>query len=95
MDLQVNKDTVGQVFAGVPSVDTQNVNTRVLVDNGETLVLGGIYEQERGTEVEKVPFFGDIPGLGYLFRTTRKVDNKNELLIFVTPKIVKQDLASY
>ena len=95
MDLQVNKDTVGQIFAGVPSVDTQNVSTRVLVDNGETLVLGGIYEQERGTEVEKVPFFGDIPGLGYLFRTTRKIDNKNELLIFVTPKIIKQDLASY
>ncbi len=93
MDLQVNKDTIGQVFAGVPSIDTQNVSTSVLVDNGETLVLGGIYEQETGREVEKVPFFGDLPGLGILFRTERKVQDKSELLIFVTPKIIKQGLA--
>jgi type IV pilus assembly protein PilQ len=93
MDLQVSKDSVGQVFAGVPSIDTRNVATRVLVDNGETLVLGGIYEQERGKEVERVPFFGELPGLGWLFKTERKTNDKSEMLIFVTPKIIKQSLA--
>jgi type IV pilus assembly protein PilQ len=93
MDLQVNKDSVGEIFAGVPSIDTRNVNTRVLVDNGETLVLGGIYEQERGKETERVPFFGSLPGVGWLFKTESKTDQKQELLIFVTPKIIKQDLA--
>jgi type IV pilus assembly protein PilQ len=93
MDLNVSKDSVGQIFAGVPSIDTRNVATRVLVDNGETLVLGGIYEQERGKEVERVPFFGDLPGLGWLFKTERHTNDKSEMLIFVTPKIIKQSLA--
>jgi len=93
MDLKVSKDSVGQVFAGVPSIDTRNVSTRVLVDNGETLVLGGIYEQERGKEVERVPFFGELPGVGWLFKTERNKNDKSELLIFVTPKIIKQSLA--
>ncbi|MGD2073303.1 MAG: type IV pilus secretin PilQ [Gammaproteobacteria bacterium] len=93
MDLKVSKDSVGQIFAGVPSIDTRNVATRVLVDNGETLVLGGIYEQERGKEVERVPFFGELPGLGWLFKTERKTNDKSEMLIFVTPKIIKQSLA--
>jgi type IV pilus assembly protein PilQ len=93
MDLQVNKDSVGEVFAGVPSIDTRNVNTRVLVDNGETLVLGGIYEQERGKQSERIPFFGSLPGVGWLFKTESKVDQKQELLIFVTPKIIKQSMA--
>jgi len=90
MDLNVNKDSVGTIFAGVPSIDTRNVKTRVLVDNGETLVLGGIYEQERGKEAERVPFFGELPGVGWLFRTERNLNNKSEMLIFVTPKIIKQ-----
>jgi type IV pilus assembly protein PilQ len=93
MDLQVNKDSVGEVFAGVPSIDTRNVSTRVLVDNGETLVLGGIYEHEKGKETERIPFLGSIPGLGWLFRNEAKTDIKQELLIFVTPKIVKEGLA--
>jgi type IV pilus assembly protein PilQ len=93
MDLKVSKDNVGQIFAGVPSIDTRNVATRVLVDNGETLVLGGIYEQERGREVESVPFFGELPGLGWLFKTQSNKNEKSELLIFVTPKIIKQSLA--
>ena len=90
MDLKVNKDSVGQIFAGVPSIDTRRVQTRVLVDNGETLVLGGIYEQERGKEAERVPFFGELPGVGWLFRTERNLNEKSEMLIFVTPKIIKQ-----
>jgi type IV pilus assembly protein PilQ len=93
MDLQVNKDSVGQVFEGVPSIDTRNVNTRVLVDNGETLVLGGIYEQERGKETRRIPFFGSLPGVGWLFKSESKTDLKQELLIFVTPKIIKQGVA--
>ena len=92
MDLQVNKDSVGEIFGGVPSIDTRNVNTRVLVENGETLVLGGIYEQEKGKQTERVPFFGSLPGVGWLFKTEAKTDQKQELLIFVTPKIIKQGM---
>ncbi|MGD8937050.1 MAG: type IV pilus secretin PilQ, partial [Thiogranum sp.] len=93
MDLQVSKDNVGQVYSGVPSIDTRNVSTRVLVDNGETLVLGGIYEQERGKQTERIPFFGSLPGVGWLFKTDSKTDKKQELLIFVTPKIIKQGVS--
>ncbi|MCW9058862.1 MAG: type IV pilus secretin PilQ [Gammaproteobacteria bacterium] len=92
MDVKVNKDSVGQVFGGVPSIDTREVNTQVLVDNGETLVLGGIYEQTTLNEVDKVPLFGDLPGVGWMFRTKRDLDEKSELLIFVTPRIVKDKL---
>jgi len=94
MDLKVSKDNVGEIFFGVPSVDTRNVRTRVLVENGETLVLGGIYEQEKGKQVERIPFFGSLPGVGWLFKTTSKTDQKQELLIFVTPKIIKQGMAA-
>ncbi|HFD80099.1 MAG TPA: type IV pilus secretin PilQ [Gammaproteobacteria bacterium] len=93
MDLKVSKDNVGEVFFGVPSINTRNVETRVLVDNGETLVLGGIYEQERANQVERVPFFGELPGVGWLFRTEHKSDQKQELLIFVTPKIIKEGMS--
>jgi len=92
MDLEVKKDSVGQIFSGVPSVDTKKVTTQVLVDNGDTIVLGGIFEQTTRTTVDKVPFLGDIPFLGQLFRRTAKQDDKTELLIFVTPKIVKDAL---
>jgi type IV pilus assembly protein PilQ len=92
MDLEVKKDSVGQIFSGIPSVDTKKVNTQVLVDNGDTIVLGGIFEQTTRTTVDKVPFLGDVPVLGYLFKRTVKQDDKTELLIFVTPKIVKDAL---
>ena len=92
MDLEVKKDSVGQVFVGIPSIDTKKVNTQVLVDNGDTIVLGGIFEQVTRTTVDKVPFLGDVPIVGYLFRRTIKQDDKTELLIFVTPKIVKDTL---
>jgi type IV pilus assembly protein PilQ len=91
MDLNVNKDSVGRVFNGVPSIDTKEVGTQVLVDNGETLVLGGIFERNRLDEVDRVPFFGELPMVDWLFKTTRKTDNKSELLIFITPKIVKEN----
>ncbi len=93
MDLTVNKDSVGTIFAGVPSIDTREVSTQVLVNNGDTVVLGGIYEQTKQHKVDKVPFFGDIPVLGYFFKHTLKSNQKRELLIFVTPKIIKDSLA--
>ena len=92
MDLEVKKDSVGQIFSGIPSVDTKKVSTQVLVDNGDTIVLGGIFEQTTRTTVTKVPFLGDLPFVGVVFRNTVRQDDKTELLIFVTPKIVKDVL---
>jgi len=96
MDLEVKKDSLGQLVNStqgpVPTIDTKRVTTQVLVDNGDTIVLGGIFEQTTRTTVDKVPFLGDLPVLGYLFKRTIKQDDKTELLIFVTPKIVKDTL---
>jgi len=89
MDLEVKKDEVGQVFQGVPSIDTQAVQTQVLVDNGETVVLGGIYEKTTRKDVQRVPFFGELPVVGALFRNTQTENDKSELLIFVTPQIIE------
>jgi len=74
----------------VPSIDTRSIQTQVLVDDGGTVVLGGIYETENRTNTNKVPVLGDIPGLGYLFRQRERVNNNDELLIFVTPKILRE-----
>ena len=92
MELDIKKDKVGQIFNGVPSIDTQNVNTQVLVGNGETAVLGGIFEQVERNDVSKVPFFGDLPLFGNLFKKRTRQDDKTELLIFITPKIVDERL---
>lgn len=97
MDLAVTNDTQGtDVNTGsggtAPAIDTRKVNTQVLVDNGQTVVLGGIYEQTNNDSVAKVPLLGDIPVLGVLFRTTTKIQNKTELLIFITPKILTEGL---
>jgi len=93
MDLQVNKDAIGEVFAGVPSIDTNNITTQVLVDNGETVVLGGVYEQTNRSDIRRVPFFGELPYLSWLFKNTLVQLDKSELLIFVTPRILKENLA--
>jgi type IV pilus assembly protein PilQ len=95
MDLDVSQDTVGEQVPSatggfVPSIDTRNVITQVLVNNGETVVLGGIHETETRETYTKVPFLGDIPGLGKLFSSTQRTNNKAELLIFVTPRILKE-----
>ena len=95
MDLNVNKDSVGTIYAGIPSIDTRAINTQVLVENGQTVVLGGIYEQTRSKDVSKIPFLGDLPYLGALFRNTTQVNKKVELLIFVTPKILKETLSTH
>jgi type IV pilus assembly protein PilQ len=94
MDLEVKKDAVGQVFSGIPSIDTKKVLTQILVDDGETAVLGGIYEQTSRVDTEKVPFFGDIPFVGRLFKHDSRVDDKIELLIFITPKIIKDTVTA-
>lgn len=97
MDLKVNKDTVGQlVGAGeqqVPSIDTREVSTQVLVNNGETVVLGGVYEQTTINKTDMVPFFGNLPLVGKLFQHTISQDDKSELLVFVTPKIIRENTA--
>jgi len=95
MDLEVTQDTVGQFVPSatgglVPSIDTRRIITQVLVNDGETVVLGGIYETERRDAEDKVPLLGDIPGLGRLFKRTNTTSNKRELLIFVTPKILRE-----
>ncbi len=91
MELEVHKDSVGSVYNGVPSIDTRKVTTEVLVANGETAVLGGIYEESKSNSVDKIPFFGDLPVLGNFFKRNFDNTKKSELLIFITPKIM-QDL---
>jgi type IV pilus assembly protein PilQ len=95
LDLIVTKDSVGQLVASatggfVPSIDTRNIQTQVLVKDGQTVVLGGIMETERRDSVKKVPGLGDVPLLGHLFKSTGKINNRDELLIFVTPKILRE-----
>lgn len=97
MDLLVTQDTQGQsvnVQGGgqVPSINTRSLATQVLVDDGETVVLGGIYEQENRDTYDQVPVLSDIPLVGALFRTTGKQRDKRELLLFVTPKILKEGM---
>lgn len=92
MDLVVNQDSRGEVTAGIPSINTNEVMTQVLVANGETVVLGGIFQSEVATQTTKTPFLGDIPYLGRLFKRTEHINERSELLIFITPKIIKNDL---
>ncbi len=92
MDLKVNKDSpdYARSILGQPPINTQQVQTQVLVENGETIVLGGVYEQNKQNQIVRVPFLSDIPLLGNLFRRTYNQDEKSELLIFVSPKILKE-----
>jgi len=89
MDLQINQDTVGKVYNNIPSIDTNQLQTRVLADDGETIVLGGVFRNQTVNQVDKTPFFGDLPIIGRFFKRTTKRDEKQELLIFITPKLVK------
>jgi type IV pilus assembly protein PilQ len=100
LDLNVKKDSVGTVLVssggvGVPSIDTREISTQVLVNDGQTVVLGGILETEDRESEQKVPYLGDVPVLGRLFKTTRRTNNKDELLIFVTPKILHEGVNVY
>jgi type IV pilus assembly protein PilQ len=101
MDLRVHKDNVGDIISTgglggtVPSIDTRAVETQVLVEDGQTVVLGGIYETERRETISKVPFLGDIPAVGVLFRSKQVQNDKSELLIFVTPRILEEGSTIY
>jgi type IV pilus assembly protein PilQ len=97
LTLDVKKDAINSLVPNpgggfVPQLDKREITTSVLVDNGQTVVLGGVYEFDKSTDVTKVPFLGDIPGLGALFRDTKKNNTKAELLIFVTPRILSESL---
>ena len=90
LDVKVNKDTRGQETTAGPAIDTKNVQTQVLVENGGTVVLGGIYEQQERTTVTKVPFFGDLPVVGNLFKNTASINDRTELIIFITPRVISE-----
>ncbi|RMG38506.1 MAG: type IV pilus secretin PilQ [Gammaproteobacteria bacterium] len=94
MDLKVNKDNPDftRAVLGVPPVDTRSLETSVLVDNGETVVLGGVFERTKSDQISRVPFFGDLPYVGWAFKQKQVQDENSELLIFVTPRILKDTL---
>ena len=92
MTLDINKDAVGQLTASGLAIDTKHIKTQVLVENGGTVVIGGIYKQDSNTTVTKTPLLGDIPVLGYLFKNTQRADTKTELLVFITPRLVQEQV---
>ncbi|MYM87400.1 type IV pilus secretin PilQ [Rugamonas sp. FT82W] len=94
IDVDVNKDSVGQETRAGFAIDTKHVKTQVMVENGGTVVLGGIYQQTERNTTDKVPLLGDVPVLGYLFRSNSRTNDKTELLVFITPKIVAERLST-
>ena len=92
MNLNVHKDSVGQATLAGPSIDTKQIVTEVLVENGGTVVIGGIYSQTEINQTNKVPVLGDLPLVGFLFKQNLKTDDRAELLIFITPRILKDGL---
>ncbi|WP_232315397.1 type IV pilus secretin PilQ [Aquincola tertiaricarbonis] len=88
LTVDVAKDSRGAATTAGPAINTKHVNTQVLVENGGTVVLGGIFTQEERNDVNKVPLLGDIPVVGHLFKNTVRSSNKTELLVFITPKVV-------
>ena len=93
MDLKIKKDAPGDIGPGGIAIDTREIETNVHVNDGDTIVLGGVYESSYARERNAVPWLGDLPAIGWLFRKKTEQDDKNELLIFITPKIVKESLA--
>lgn len=94
LQVDVHKDSRGEETRGGPVINTKQVKTMVLVENGGTVVLGGIYTQEEREDIAKVPFLGDIPLFGYLFKTKGRSNNKTELLVFITPKVLAERLTA-
>ena len=94
LDVDVNKDSVGRSTAAGFAIDTKHVKTQVLVENGGTVVIGGIFEQTDREDVTKVPVLGDVPYVGNLFKTKTRSSSKTELLIFITPKVVSDRAAA-
>jgi type IV pilus assembly protein PilQ len=99
MSVDIRKDTVGALVPTgsggfIPSIDTRNVVTQIAVNNGDTAVIGGIFEEEIRSDVTKVPFLGDLPALGYLFKQTTRSSAKTEILIFLTPRVVRESITA-
>jgi type IV pilus assembly protein PilQ len=94
LDVDVTKDSVAQETRAGFAIDNKHVKTQVMVENGGTVVLGGIYQQTERNTVSKVPLLGDVPVLGYLFKSNSRTNDKTELLVFITPKIVTDRLSA-
>ena len=95
MDLYITKNSPGEVAPnGEVTIDTREIGTSVLVDNGDTVVLGGVFEGDKSYNEKRVPWFADLPGLSWLFTNSVEIDRKAEMLIFVTPKVVKESMAA-
>lgn len=93
LNVDVNKDSVGRATASGFAIDTKHIQTQVLVENGGTVVIGGIYEQNDREDVTKVPLLGDLPGIGNLFKTKTRTASKSELLVFITPRVLTSGTA--
>ena len=89
---ELSQDSIGAVFNGVPSIRTNSIQTQVLVNNGETVVLGGVFQTVVSEGTTKTPVLGDLPWVGSLFRQKSKSDDKQELLIFITPRLIRDSL---
>lgn len=94
MDLEVNKDSVGDRTDDGLAINTKSIKTQVLVENGGTLVIGGIFEMEESNQVNKVPVLGDIPVMGNLFKNRTRQTEKREMLVFITPRMVTDAIAN-
>ena len=96
LEVEVKKDALNSYYTNqsgsYPIIDKREMTTSVLIDNGQTVVLGGVYEFDKNDSVTKVPFLGDLPGIGAFFRNVKKSNQKAELLIFITPKILDENL---
>jgi type IV pilus assembly protein PilQ len=93
MEVKINKDSLGALTALGREINIKEIKTQVLVENGGTVVIGGIYEQQSNDSVTKVPFLGDVPYLGNLFKTKTSDSQRTELLVFLTPKVVTEKAA--
>ena len=94
LDLDVNKDSVGQATAAGFAINTKHIKTQVLVENGGTVVIGGIFELNESESETRVPFLGDLPYVGNLFKSKQRSANKQEMLVFITPKMISDRTAA-
>ena len=93
LDLDLNKDSRGETTLQGVAIDTKHIKTQVLVENGGTVVIGGIFEMEETNQVNKVPVLGDIPVMGNLFKSRTRESTKREMLVFITPRMVTDAIA--
>ena len=94
MDLKVNKDAVGIQTPNGLAIEKKEIITQVLVENGGTVVIGGIFEMQETNQINKVPLLGDIPGVGNLFKNRIRETEKREMLVFITPRMVTDAIAN-